>query len=149
MALAFSVWMCINGFIWQSKALWVVGRPTVHLHKIRHFDIMLNEKNECIWSINNPSRFLFFPLLFSVISPSLLPCSLNLLWLSGDPGHNRTAQTKQWNVQQSFQQLLFPGRWPRAWITGQSHFPCISQFIDQSISGVILCNESWEATSSS
>lgn len=86
------------------------------------------------------------PPLSSVTSPSLLhPLSpLNPLWLSGDPGHDRTAQAKQRNVQQSFQQLLLPGGWPRPGVTGQSR--SISQRIDPSISGVVLCNESRQAS---
>lgn len=96
--------------------------------------------------INNQSHLCVFPSLSSVTSPSLLlPLSpLNPLWLSGDPGHDRTAQAKQRNVQQSFQQLLLPGGWPRPGVTGQSR--SISQRIDPSIRGVVLCNESRQAS---
>lgn len=93
----------------------------------------------CVWSIIH---------LFSLFS--LLALSLSLVWtppesssvllktstpLSGDPGHYRETQTKQRNLQQSFQQLLLPRGWPSPWVTGQSPTPSARHLIDPSISG--------------
>lgn len=84
------------------------------------------------------------PSLCSVTSPSLLFRPPHLSSLIGDPGHHRTAQAKQRNIQQSVQQLLLPGRWPCPWVTGQSRSPSTSQSVRWSVGGV-LWNESWQA----